>query len=203
MTKQNKKKEYKLASVESFDSSDSSLHQWTDSTDLRTYFHRQTMPTSTQLQQKPHCSVVSTSPNLPQSFQPQVTFATSATTYTEASTQLEQFVTNNKWRLHDLFSRLKNDAEDYRLPADVICSFLELCGGIRTASRSEKAFFVMLKSNKFRGSLIGINPAFIKRFVCQCGMDVDGKVDYRVIVDNHRVCIMNLTMSLFYFQPKL
>eukprot|EP00056_Hartaetosiga_gracilis_P009253 m.132374 g.132374 ORF g.132374 m.132374 type:complete len:782 (-) comp13088_c0_seq1:248-2593(-) len=113
-------------------------------------------------------------------------YVSDASNYAVAVEKIESFVRANKWRLHDLFSRMKTETDNYRLPAEDITHILQVVGGLESPSTKERVFLVLLQSDDFEGNLLGLHTPFLQRFICSCGMDTNGKVDYRAIVDDHK-----------------
>ena len=126
--------------------------------------------------------------------------------YEQAVVAIREFVAANRWRLHSLFGRLKHDNDDYRITVEEMTRWLAMVGGIDPASKgvltkgqllfgrltSELLFLdakllLGLIESHFRGTLRNVLRPCLLRYVCSCGMDAQGRVDYRAIVDDYAV----------------
>lgn len=134
----------------------------------------------------------------------QATSQVPPTSYTQAVDVTRRFVASNKWRLHSLFSRLKHASDDYSMAAEEVTAWLAMVGGIQPLTRGKSNWLVDLHAaeiqtaadarlllglieSHFSGSLDGVPVPYIQRYVCSCGMDSSGRVDFRTVVDDHAV----------------
>lgn len=69
-----------------------------------------------------------------------VSFQTNHVTFAEARETLRTFIRNNRWRLHDLFARLKQYEEDYRLSADLVTHWLLVSGRVQAPTTGVSFF---------------------------------------------------------------
>lgn len=129
---------------------------------------------------------------------------------------VKAFISANRWRLHDLFSRVKGRKEDYRLPVDEVFDWIQIVGGLKRPSKGfkpchfmvsstlseQKLLLGLLKSPEFEGSLATVLPTHLKRFLSNAGMDMRGRIDYRVVLDDHAVGILPFS-TLFLKQTRV
>eukprot|EP00730_Choanoeca_flexa_P014438 TRINITY_DN6315_c0_g1_i2.p1 TRINITY_DN6315_c0_g1~~TRINITY_DN6315_c0_g1_i2.p1 ORF type:complete len:309 (+),score=44.91 TRINITY_DN6315_c0_g1_i2:111-1037(+) len=103
----------------------------------------------------------------------------------EMHAKIRKFIKNNKWRLHDLFGRLKRHDDDYSIAAEEAVHWLSVVGSLERPRRDDRLLLSLLES-AFVGDLSGIPRFHLQRFINNAGLNAHGQIDYRVVVDDHQ-----------------
>eukprot|EP00035_Acanthoeca_spectabilis_P008389 m.153037 g.153037 ORF g.153037 m.153037 type:complete len:646 (-) comp14339_c0_seq1:98-2035(-) len=98
---------------------------------------------------------------------------------------LRRFVKQNRWRLHDLFSRC-GYTDTYTMTTEQVASLLERVGGIVPVDFALKHSVAFANAINAEGSLDPLTPEELRALINSFGPDRFGQIDYRVILDDHK-----------------
>ena len=94
---------------------------------------------------------------------------------------LEEFLRTNRWDLYKIFLRRSGIEKHYLMSVSDVCRILEQAGGLAKKEDLEVAHVI------WKGTLAALSPSQLRRLVSSVGADRNGQIDYRALLDDHKV----------------